>query len=206
MKERDRANPRQDMKVAGEQITYIEFQNKAKPEKPIKDRAIEYFGLGLGHSKGKIVSQVWLLAEDPEELISSEAFSNYLLQDIITGKRYPNDSGIMFVSLQTLTKLENKAGQLSRFLLGIDTEPTDKDIIAIKDSFNEEFSDFKVDKEASSIMTFEERVLDKYAPDIRYEQTLSIATTMLEDNEPIEKISRFTKLSREEIEELMQSM
>ena len=206
MRQRDRANPRQDMKVTGEQITYIEFQNRAKPKKPIKERAIEYFGLGLGHSKGTVVSQVWLLAENPDDLISDNDFSNYLLQDIVTGSRYPDDSGIMFVSLQGLSKLENKAGQLARFLLGINTEPTDKDIIAIKDSFSEEFSDFRVDKEASSLMTFEERVLDKYEPDIRYDQTLSIATIMLKDNEPIEKISRFTKLSREEIEELMHSM
>lgn len=36
----------------------------------------------------------------------------------------------------------------------------------------------------------------------KYESKISIASVMLEDNEPIERIMRFTGLSREEIEAL----
>jgi len=45
-------------------VTYIEFQNKATTNPPIPVRSVEYFGLGIGHSKGKTANQIWLLAED----------------------------------------------------------------------------------------------------------------------------------------------
>ena len=64
---------------------YIEFQNRAS-HPPIVIRSVEYLGLGIGHSKGKIANQLWLLAEDVDSAIYAHPFAHYILKNEVTGK------------------------------------------------------------------------------------------------------------------------
>ena len=149
----------QDFKIIGTELTFVEFQNKANTSPPINVRATEYFGLGIGHSGGKISNQIWLLAEDVESVLHGKLSTNYVLVDEVTKTTYPKPSGIMFVSLSKLAEEDSPAGELAAFLIGKTT-----DVKAIKD-FNVRnlvekvkigFNDFKEDKEAISAMTIQE--------------------------------------------------
>jgi len=81
-------------------------------------RSVEYFGLGIGHSKGKIANQLWLLAEDVDSVIYAHPFAHYILKDEVTGKDHPTTSGIMYVSLRKLSQEQGPAGELASYLLG----------------------------------------------------------------------------------------
>ena len=61
----------QDIKLTEDETeeSYIEFQNRARPDTPVEIRAVEYFGLGIGHSKGRIANQLWLLAQDVDAVL-----------------------------------------------------------------------------------------------------------------------------------------
>ena len=91
----------QDIKITEDEknATYIEFQNRANTQPPIETRAVEYFGLGIGHSKGKIANQIWLLAEDVDSVLLGEPFTRYILKDEITNNVHPTSSGLCSVSL-----------------------------------------------------------------------------------------------------------
>jgi predicted transposase/invertase (TIGR01784 family) len=136
---------------------FIEFQNKTNTIPAIKTRAIEYFGLGIGHNKGKLANQIWLLSEDIKELLHNQSFTNYILRDNVTDEIYPNNSSMMFVSLKKLSKENNIAGELARFLLGEEIDPTYDEVKTIIKSFNNSFKTFKEDKGVKTVMTVKER-------------------------------------------------
>jgi hypothetical protein len=187
----------QDIRLDHEDITYIEFQNKANTTPPVKTRAIEYFSLGIGHSKGKISNQIWLLAEDIKELLHGEIFTNYILKDTVTGNLYPNNSSILFVSLQQLSKQNNEAGELSKFLLDEKIEPSYKEVIKIIESFSDLFYIFKEDKEVRSVITVKERFKNEgIEQGIEYEK-FTISKNLLSLKIPLKQISIATGLDIE---------
>ena len=154
----------QDIKVIGEKLTYIEFQNRANTVPPIEVRAPEYFGLGIGHSGGKISNQIWLLAEDVESVLHGKMYANYVLVDEVTNTKYPKQSGLMFVSLTKIAEQDSQAGELASFLLGRITDVgkiKDADVRRIASGFKTNFSVFKEDKEAKNVMTVQERFLNE---------------------------------------------
>jgi hypothetical protein len=85
----------QDIKMTENKasVTYVEFQNDAYPQTPIKIRSVEYFGLGIGQSKGKIANQIWLLAEDVKAVLHGKTFTRYILKDEVTGETHPKAPG-----------------------------------------------------------------------------------------------------------------
>ena len=150
----------QDIKMtATGDITYIEFQNRTQTTPPIEARAVEYFGLGIGHSKGKTANQVWLLADDIDSVLHGEQFARYILKNEATGVQHPGNSGIMYVSLPKLSQKEGPAGELAAFLMGkvagVKSETANK----VAQAFNDGFNMFKRDKEALTMMTVRERWL-----------------------------------------------
>ena len=140
-----------------ENTTYIEFQNRANTQPPIETRAIEYFGLGIGHGKGKIANQIWLLAEDVDSVLNGELFANYILKDEVTGNIHPTSSGIMYVSLSKLSKVQSPEGELASFLLGKTVNPINEAVKTIIYNFNNSFSAFKADKEVAKMLSVAER-------------------------------------------------
>ena len=140
-------------------IKYVEFQNRADAD--IDARATEYFGLSIGHSKGKPVEQIWLLAEDVDKLLCGKTFSRHVLRDEATGEAHPGNSGILYVSLSRLANGDTPAGELAQFLLGKLHEPKDNAVKVVADMFNTSFTTFKEDKEVVGMLTFEERVLER---------------------------------------------
>jgi len=143
----------QDIKITASQddATYIEFQNRAKPQIPIEIRAVEYFGLGIGHSKGKLANQIWLLAEDVDVVLHGKTFARYILKDEVTGKEHPATSGILYVSLTKLSKENTPAGETASFLLGKLSDPTDKTVKRVSEAFKNSFEAFKAEKELSNL-------------------------------------------------------
>ena len=137
---------------------YIELQNRAITEPPVPVRAIDYFVLGVGQSKGKIANQIWILASDVESVLQEETFTNYILKDEATNKVYPDTSGIMFISLTKLSKKKNLSGELALFLLGKLSIPESEEIKRIASTFNRSFEAFKDDKEVKNTMS----IADKY--------------------------------------------
>ena len=154
----DNTTKDQDLKMtAKSDLTYIEFQNRAKTKPPIETRAVEYFGLGIGHSKGKTANQIWLLAENLESVFHGKIFARYILKDEITGEPHPGDSGILYVNLSKLAEQNNPAGELAGFLLGNIADPENEEVREIVKSFNAGFNVFKADKEAVKMMSLRER-------------------------------------------------
>ena len=149
---------RQDIKMISKDTTFIEFQNNAYPDPPIKVRALEYFGLGIGYNGGQISNQLWIMAEDNEELMFGNAFSDFVLIDEFTGKPYPSLSGIMFSSLKKLSEKVGEVGDLARFLLGKQKESVSENVSGIINSFNNSFEKFKAEKEVLEVMTYAEQV------------------------------------------------
>ena len=148
----------QDIKMTAEaELVFIEFQNRAKTTPPVEIRAVEYFGLAIGHSKGKTANQIWLMAEDLESVLHDKAFARYILRDEVTGELHPGDSGILYVSLPKLAQNKSPAGELAAFLLGLITEPKDEKIKAIVNNFNTSFDAFKSDKEVLNMLSLKER-------------------------------------------------
>ena len=155
----DKTTRDQDIKIAEDEnnATYVEFQNRAKPDVPIEIRSVEYFGLGIGHGKGRLANQMWLLAEDVEAVLHGETFSRYILKDEITGKNHPSPSGIMYISLTKLSQEDNPAQELAAFLLGKITDVKNETIKKVADAMKESFKSFKADKEVTKMLSFAER-------------------------------------------------
>jgi len=149
----------QDIKITEdeENVTYIEFQNRAKTQPPIETRAIEYFGLGIGHSKGKFANQIWLLAEDLDSVLRGELYTFYILKDEVTDYIHPTSSGIMYASLSKLSQIKSPVGELASFLLGKTIAPEDEAVRTIVASFNNSFDAFKADKEVVKMLSVAER-------------------------------------------------
>jgi len=149
----------QDIKITEdeENTTYIEFQNRAKTQPPIETRAIEYFGLGIGHGKGKIANQIWLLAEDLDSVLHGEQHTFYILKDEVADYIHPTSSGIMYVSLSKLSQMKSPVGELASFLLGKTIAPENEDVRTIVASFNSSFDAFKADKEVVKMLSVAER-------------------------------------------------
>jgi len=136
-------------------LKYIELQNRA--EASIDTRSAEYFGLGIGHSKGKPADQIWLLAEDVDSLLDAKMFSRHILNDEATGKAHPNNSGILYVSLTRLASEDTPAGELALFLLGRISDPTHDVVKNVADVFKASFNTFRDDKEVAHMLTLKER-------------------------------------------------
>ena len=152
----------QDIKIIDNEsdVNYVEFQNKAATTPPIEIRSVEYFGLGIGHSKGKNANQMWLLAEDVHSVLRGQTFTRYILKDEATNDIHPTTSGIMYVSLTKLSQEKNTAGELAAFLLGQASIPEDDDVRLISDAFETSFEEFKHNKEVSKMLTLAERYTD----------------------------------------------
>ena len=155
----DNTTRNQDLRIieATEGSTYLEFQNRAKPDIPVEVRSVEYFGLGIGHGGGKLANQIWLLASDVKVVLHSEIFTRYILKDEVTGNKHPANSGIMYVSLSKLSKEDSVAGELASFLLGKTSEPKYEDVKKIADAFKKSFKSFKIDKDVAKMLSLAER-------------------------------------------------
>ena len=148
----------QDIKMtADDELVFIEFQNRSKTIPPIEVRAVEYFALGIGHSKGKVANQLWLMAEDLESVIHGKSFARYILKDEATGEPHPGNSGILYVSLSKLAKIKSPAGELAAFLLGMAVEPKDVKVKTIANCFTTSFDLFRMDKEAVKMLSLTDR-------------------------------------------------
>ena len=159
-KEHDIKLKRQDFKLMGGEATYMELQNKAYPEMPIEEQAIEYYGLGIASDGKQISNQMWLMAENLPKLMHGKKYVNYVLKDEASNIPYPKTSGIMFASLKQLSEEGTPAGELSSLLLGKKIDPDDfksKNVRAIAEGFNKGFGFFKEDKEVVGMMTVREK-------------------------------------------------
>ena len=132
-------------------------QNRANTTPPIWAQALDYFALGISRSDSKMANQVWLLAEDVPNVLHGEMFAHYILMEEVSGKPYPNTSGILFVSLPKLSQEEGPAGELAAFLLGKLKEPKDKTVKEIAKVVRAGFDAFKIDKEVKRSMTVAEK-------------------------------------------------
>ena len=98
--------PAQDFKINKAQNndqTYIEFQNKIYSKPPITIRASNYTGIAINKAKdGAKVSQIWVLAENDDNVLCGQAISNFRIREDNTGAYYPRDINIMFISLKRL--------------------------------------------------------------------------------------------------------
>ena len=156
---KDGTTRNQDLRIIEDDTdsTYMEFQNRAKPDVPVEIRSVDYFGLGIGQSRGKLANQIWLLAQDVDTVLHGENFTRYILNDEVTGKDHPTTSGIMYVSLTKLSKEDSPAGELAAFLLGKIADPKNEVVKKIADAFKKSFSTFKTDKEVARMLTLAER-------------------------------------------------
>ena len=140
------------------QATYVEFQNEVNILPPVEIRAVEYFGLSLGKSKGKPTNQIWVLAKDLVSVLHEETFTYYVLKDVVTGASYPNKSGIMFISLQKLSQdRKSTSGELAAFLLGEDVKPKSSEVKKIVVGFKNSFETFREEQEVLDMMTLTQR-------------------------------------------------
>ena len=149
----------QDIKATEDKaaITYVEFQIRSATNPSIAIRSVEYFGLGIGNNKGYPANQLWLLAEDVEELLAGEVFARYVLKNERTNYPHPETSGIIYVSLEKLSKEDSTAGELAAYLLGKITDPQDKQVKAVKAAIDKGFANFKTDKDVVTVMSLQDR-------------------------------------------------
>ena len=148
----------QDFKIKelADNTVFVEFQNRASTTPPVRVRSVEYFGLGIGHSKGNLANQIWFLAEDVKELLRGNTFARYVLKDENTNASPPHSSGILYVSLSQLAQQDDEAGQLAQFFLGREIANPGATVAAIMEVVENSFMDFKQDKEVEKAMTIKE--------------------------------------------------
>ena len=172
----------QDIKLTEDETeaTYIEFQNRARSDIPIEIRSVEYFGLGIGHSRGKIANQIWVLAEDVVLVLHGKTFTRYILKDEITSNEHPSGSGIMYISLTKLSEEGGPAGELALFLLGKLKNPENETVKKIAKAFSSSFEAFKRDKEAVNVLSARERGRNEGLYEGRLEGRLEGAAKLLE--------------------------
>ena len=191
----------QDIKVSdsdGKKLIYVEFQNQARPQIPIKVRAWQYFALGVSLSDDGIANQVWLLKENVDDLLEGQTFANYVITNEVTQNLYPNVSSMLFVSLERLSEGAGVAAELASFLLGAKLDASDNRIKEIADRFTNRFAIFKADKEVESKMTRMEEIRL-----ITIEESArAIARRMLERKRPLEEVAADTELPIGEVERL----
>jgi len=160
----------QDIRIIEDEAetTFVEFQNKATTNPPIEIRSVEYFGLGIGHGKGKIVNQLWLLAKDVDSVLQGNAFARYILKNEVNGHVHPATSGIMYVSLSKLSKEKSPVGELASFLLGLKPNPDNEEAKKVAEALHASFKVFKTDKDVVDVLSLAER----YTQEGRYEGRL----------------------------------
>ena len=112
--------PAQDFKInkaQNDDQTYIEFQNKIYSKPPIIIRASNYTGIAINKAKdGAKVSQIWVLAENDDNVLCGQAISNFRIREDNTGVYYPREINIMFISLKRLSEEDCLCGELSKKL------------------------------------------------------------------------------------------
>jgi hypothetical protein len=197
----------QDIKIKGDSNTdtYVEFQNKANTDPSISDRAVQYFGLALGHNTGK-ANQMWLLAEPVKEVLSESSIEVYSLRSETTQKQYPDKSWIMFADLQKAGEAaETEAGALSLFLLGKIKQCEHKNVQEIIDYFMHNFNELKEDKEAIGAMTILERKLEegKREGKIEGKREGKIETLYTVAKFSIGQISEHLEITEEKVKEVL---
>ena len=151
---------RQDFRLESSEVNFMELQNRAYPEIPIEEQAVEYYGMGIANSGKQTSNQIWLMAEDLPKVMHGEKYSNYVLKNEATNMPFPKTSGIMFVSLQRLSKESSAAGELASLLTGkqIDAKRIkDASVRAIAEGLDKGFKIFKEDKEVVGMMTVREK-------------------------------------------------
>jgi len=195
----------QDLKMIEDKgnLTFIECQNRAITTPPIPIRSVEYFGLGIGHSKGKQANQIWLLAEDVNVVLQGKYFANYILKDEATGHTHPSTSGILYVSLEKLSQENTPAGELAAVLLGKEKNTSDENVVKVTQALKTSFENFKNDKEVAYVYSLQERWTNEARLEGKAEGILEFARKLIKRNRPIEEIVEDSGLSREYIESLM---
>ena len=177
-------------------ITYIEFQIRSETNPPISMRSVEYFGLGIGHNKGYPANQIWLLAEDVEALQKDKTFARYVLKNEQTNYPHPETSGIIYVSLDKLSKEDNVVGELAAYLLGKITDPQNEHVKAVKAAVDKGFTQFKTDKDVITVMSFQDRWLDEGRMEGRMEGITKGAdrlAKLIKDGIPVDEALRIVK-------------
>ena len=149
----------------GNTVFYCEFQNKARLDTPIKLRAADYQMLGIKQSKGKATRQIWFLAEDVEELLGGSSFASFVTRDEISGRAYPLDTSLMFISLTKLSEGNGTASELASFLLGTGKKIRCDKVKRISDAFKKNLKIFCKDKGVRTRMS----VAEKYREEGREE-------------------------------------
>ena len=130
---------------------YVEFQNRKKVVPPILVRSFEYFGLGISRSREKLAVQIWLLAEDADEVTQGECFAQFVLQNETTGKPHKMPSGILYVNLPRLAKTKGPAAELAKFLLGYTPKNPNEELKKVMKGFKSAFAEFKKEKELTTM-------------------------------------------------------
>ena len=198
----------QDLKMIEDKhnLTFIECQIQAKSTPPIPVRSVEYFGLGIGHSRGKPANQIWLLANDVDIVLQGKTFAHYVLKDEATGHTHPATSGILYVSLDKLSHENTPAGEVAAFMLGKKSEATNENVANILDAINTSFNNFKSDKDVAFVYSLRDRWLNEGKNEGREEGRIAIIESILKRlkrNHPIEEIVEDYGLSREYVESLI---
>ena len=202
----------QDIKLTQNEkdITYIEYQNRGITDPPIEIRSVVYFGLGIGHSKGKLANQIWLLAEDVPSVLHGKTFARYTLKDELTNNEHPTISGILYISLPKLMQEASPAGELAALLLGKASNPKDEQVKKITDTFNASFKDFKDDKDVMTAMTAQERWYGdgkvEGKAEGRAEGIFEAAKKFLEKGMSLKEVAETLNLADSQISQLEEAM
>jgi SHS2 domain-containing protein len=156
--------PSQDLEMNEIRVrkrTYVEVQNNSATKPPIAVRAGNYNGLAVNKAKdGAEVSQIWLLAENDDNVLCGLPISNFRMREDNIGVHYPRANNIMFVSLPRLAEENSVCGELARLLLGKVHEPKNGELNGLADMFKSEYDNFKQNEEVVKRMTI---LQEKYA-------------------------------------------
>jgi hypothetical protein len=193
--------------------TYIEFQNKANLSVPVSTRAIQYWGLSVGHNQGKdrklnigMANQIWLLAESVPDILHGGTTELYYLKGERTYKPYPNRSWMMFLDLSKMADYETDTGEeardLAEFFLGRRKHSEFKRVQEIILYFINNFNSLKKDKEALSMFNYTELKYEEQREEGKFEGIIEVAKKMLKRGALIKDIIEDTGLSKEQVNEL----
>jgi len=190
------------------------------------DKRIQYYGakgyssqIDSGDEYLKLKPMIFIGILDFEYFDSPNYISRHLIMDCETGERKLKDLEFNFIELpkfkKELPNLDNLIDKWIYFIqnsenLGVIPENiNDNGLLTAyndaekhnwtKDELEEyEYAQMREQDGKGEIELAEERAEEKKA--------IEIAIEMINDNEPIEKIIKYTKLSKETIEELMKSL
>ncbi|MDR1753515.1 MAG: hypothetical protein LBR74_01220 [Eubacterium sp.] len=229
-KQTDRYN---DLRAdAGDNSTYIEFQNslrsvkqKDRPDLTIEDRTLSYFALGINsNTYQKTTDLIWFFTKSKtdDKALASRGFTSFSLRrdhEPYDKLAVTSPSTVLWVDLPALMQLDGHwdgiesirlARQLTKILYGEEVEDKENIILQIEEFLEMQFYSFQNEQGVLDVLTRNEihdsEIREQGREQGKEQEKITIAKKLLRRGLSREEICEITELSQSEVLILQREM